>query len=257
MTDVDPRQHEAILLGQQGRFDQALALLLQLFAEIEGERAPSRSRYFPTMLAFRSLAEDYAPARAALAGIRADQAARLLAGDLYCGSGQVEGEEDSIRRADRFSLVVEIDRILGDARATCDLFEQLDAAQPALARRYAWLALPAVVEAGDFALADRYRRDPLDMLGEINRNARTLPLFPPSGKAPRVAAELMNLTKDVRLAMAVLRGLGKEAQAIHLRRALLDGLEAAQVRALAERELDDPGTINRELVERQMAGETG
>ena len=255
MTDFDPRQHEAILLNQQGRFDEALALLLQLFAEIERERAPSRSRYLPTMLEFRSLADHYAPARAALAGIRADQAARLLAGDLYCGSGQ--GEDDGVRRADRFSLVVEIDRILGDARATCDLLAQLDAAQPALARRYAWLALPAVVAAGDFDLADRYRRDPLDMLGEVNRNARSLPLFPPSSQAPRVAGELMNLTGDVRLAMAVLRGQGKETEAIDLRRALLDGLEAAEVRALAERELDDPGTINRELVERSMAGETG
>lgn len=257
MEDLDPRQNDAILLRHQERFGEALSLLLQLFDEAERECAPSRSRYFPTMLEFHFLAEHYAPARAALAGIREAQAARLLAGDLYCGAGHGEGKEDSVRRADRFSLVVEIDQILGDTRATYDLFLRLDADQPALARRYAWIALPTVVEAGDFDLADRYRRDPLDMLGEVNRSARSMPLFPPSGKAPRVAGELMILTRDVHLAMAVLRGQGKEAQAIDLRRALLDGLESAELRALAERELDDPGTINRELVERSMPRQTG
>lgn len=257
MDDLDPRQRDAILLRHQERFGEALSLLLQLFDEVERECAPSRSQYFPIMVEFHLLVEHYAPARAALAGLREAQAARLLAGDLYCGAGHGAGKEDGGRRADRFSLVAEIGQTLGDTRATYDLFRRLDADQPALARRHAWLALPAVVEAGDFELADRYRRDPLDMLGEVNRSARSMPLFPPSGKAPRVAGELMSLTRDVQLAMAVLRGQGKEAEAVDLRRALLDGLESAEVRALAERELDEPGTIKGELVERSMAGEAG
>lgn len=254
MPDFDSREYEVSKLREQKRFDEALALLEHLFAEFERESEPSSSRHFILMVEFQALAEDYAPARRSLSAIRAEQAARALAGDLYRGAG--DGKEDSFPRLTRFSLVVEIDRILGDTRPTYELFARLDAAQPAFARRYAGLALPAVVEAGDFNLADRYRRDPLAMLGEVNRNARSMPLFPPSGQAPRVAAELMNLTRDVQLAMAVLRGQGKQAEAVDLRRALLDGLEAAEVRALAERELDASGTINRELVERSMARET-
>ena len=255
MTDVDPRQREAIALRHAGRCEDALALLQALFAEVEREAAPDRSRYFMPMFEWRMLAEEYAPARAALAHLREAQAARLLAGDLYGGSGDRVVPEDHIPRRTRFLIVVEINRILGDALATHALFVRLDAAQPELARRYAWLALPDIVEAGDFLLADRYRRDPLERLDEVNRVARSLPLIAPAGAAPRLAGDLMNLTADVQIGMAVLRGLGKDAEALALRGALLAGLESSDVRALAEREMEAPGTINRELVARQITQE--
>lgn len=144
---------------------------------------------------------------------------------------------------------------LADARATHALFVELEARQPELAQRYAWQALPAIVESGDFALADRYRGGPLALLDQVNVHALTMPLIPPPGKAPRLSADLSNLVKDARLGAAVLHGLGREAEAIALRKALLAGLTSDALRVMAQRELDDPGTIIRELVACQMAQE--
>lgn len=255
MPDLNSRVYEISKLREQKRFDEALSLLEELFAEFERESEPSRSRHVILMMEFQALALAYAPAHRALSGIRAEQAARVLAGDLYRGAG--DGKEDSFPPFTRFSLVADIGRLLGETRPTYELFVRLDAAQPTLAQHYAGLALPAIVEAGDFGLADRYRGDPLGMLDEVNHNARSMPLFPRSGEAPRVAAELMNLINDVQLAMAVLCGQGKEAQGAALRGALLGGLESADVRALAQRELEDPGTINRELTALAMARQSG
>lgn len=238
----------------EGRHAESLALVQELFAEAERAAAQERWAFFMTMFTWKQLAEAYAPARTALAALRDAQVAKLLAGDVYCDAGA--GGLKEYQRTRRFSLVVQMNEILDDAPSTHALFVQLDAAQPALARSYAWLALPALVEAGAFALADRYRGDPLALLADVNGLARDMPLFAPPGTAPRLIGDLMNLTRDVYLGMAVLRGLGQAAASDALAQALLEGLESPEVRTLAERELSDPGTINRELVAHQMAHET-
>jgi hypothetical protein len=161
----------------------------------------------------------------------------------------------AFQRASRFSLICQMNEIIDDARSTCELFARLDVSAPALARRHAAQALPAIVEAGDFALADRYRSAPLAHLDAVNATARDLPLFPAPGAAPRLAAELSNLLGDVRIGMAVLRGQGHAAQADAVRHTLLAGLASDVLRAMAQRELDDPGSITRELVAHQMAQE--
>jgi hypothetical protein len=153
----------------------------------------------------------------------------------------------------RFALIAEINRILGDARSTYEVFVRLDAMRPDLARRHAFLALPAVVAACDFALADRYQGEPLARLAALNATAATFPLFPPPEQAPRLAAELTLLVNDVRIASAVLRGRGRANDALALRARLLAGLPSGPVRALAQRELDEEGTIMREIVAHQMA----
>ena len=106
---------------------------------------------------------------------------------------------------------------------------------------------------GDFALAERYRGDPLASLEGVNDQARCAPLFPLPGQAPRLAAELMNLATAVRLGAAILRGLGRGSEAEALRASLLAGLATAELKEWARRELDLPGTITREIVDRQMA----
>lgn len=254
MTDIEMQTSRAIAMNQEGRHEEALALLRRLLAEAEEAVAPTRSRLFIAILEWTMLAEHYAPARAALKELREDQIARLLAGDLYLGRDDPDGDPDArFGRISRFSLIVDINHTLHDARSTWSVFSALDKSQPRLAWQYAWSALPAVVEAGDFALAERYRGDPLASLEGVNDQARCAPLFPLPGQAPRLAAELMNLATAVRLGAAILRGLGRGAEAEALRASLLAGLATAELKEWTRRELDLPGTITREIVDRQMA----
>lgn len=245
-------------LKAEGRHGELLAFLQQLYAEAEQLPAPARTEYFMTMFQWKMLIEKYQPAAEALVQARDEQARRLLAGELFAGTGGALADAlPSYERVERFSLIVEMDDALGRPRATHALFLQLEAAQPELASRYAWQALPAIVAAGDFALADRYRGDPLAQLATVNYTASGMPLFPPAREAPRLAADLMNLTRKAAIGIAVLCGLGREAEAQALRAALLGGLANEELRALAQRELDEPGTITRMVAERQMALDEG
>jgi len=254
MSGRDALLDKAIELQEAGRHAEALALLERQLAAVEREAAPDRNRYFMPMFQLKLLLEDYPPARAAMVALRDLQAARLLAGELYTGTDPAPLKE-TYRRVERFSLVVDMNDDLGDARSTYDIFRRLEARQPEVARVYARRALPAMVEVGDFALADRYRGKPLDLLHTVNVNARDMPLFPPPRQAPRLSAELSSLVTDVRIGMAVLRGLGDAAGSDALRAALLDGLASAELKDMARRELDEPGTIVRDVVARQMAEE--
>lgn len=241
-------------LEAEGRHDELLAYLQALYAEAEAAPAPTRPDYFMTMFQWSLLIDQYPPAAAALAVARDEQVRRLLQGEPYTGSAPwLEDRREMFGRVERISLIIEMNEKLGDPRATYVLFQQLEAQQPALARQYGWRVLPAVVEVGDFALAERLRGDPLALLHDVNRAAATMPLFPPGREAPRLAADLSNLSRDVRIATAVLRGLDREPEAQALRSALLDGLANEELRVMAERELEVPGTIVRMHGERQAA----
>ena len=253
MPDIDNRLTRMSALRREGRHAEALPMLQQLFADAGQAMKPARSSHFIIMLEWKFLADAYAPARAALQAERDGQIRLLLAGEHAFGrhdSGRPQAGDMS-----RFSLIVEMNDTLGEARSTADLFAQLDSSAPELARQYAWQALPAIVEAGNFALADRYRRAPLEHLETVNALAASQPLFPAPGMAPRLATELMNLVKDVRIAAAVLRGQGQATEADALYAALLAGLADDAMRALALRELDAPGSITADIVKRQMEQE--
>jgi hypothetical protein len=222
-----------------------------LFAGAGRAGAPARPGLFLVMLEWAFLATEYPPARTALEEARDEQVGRLLAGDMTVGP---DGDKHpAFLHGSRFALIAEMNRILGDARSTYEVFVRLDAMRPDLARRHAFLALPAVVAACDFALADRYRGEPLAHLDALHATAAAYSLFPPPGQAPRLAAELTLLVNDVRIASAVLRGRGRATDALALRAHLLAGLPSGPVRGLAQRELDEEGTIMRELVAHQMA----
>lgn len=251
MIEIDPRLRQASAAREAGRHEEALDLVRAVFADVDGATVPDHANPFMTMFLWQMLAHEYAPARAALAHTRDAQARRLLAGERLFGAPVAPG--DHAPQRSRFALVVEMNEILADPAATHALFCALVDTDPGLARSHAWLALPAIVAVGDFALAERYRGDPLALLEPLTLNARTLPLLPPPGAAPRVAAELMNLVRDVRIGIAVLDGLGRADEARALRAALLDGLESEALRALALRELAAPGSINDAVVAHQMA----
>lgn len=252
MSDID--HSRVIKLMQEGASQEALSVLEQLLENAEGAVAPTQPDIFMTMFQLQLLAEQYEPARVFLRNIRDAQAERLLAGDIHFG---LDGDPavKEYRRVRRFSLIVDINHILKDDASTCEVFAQLDSGHAELARRYAWTALPALVAEGYFELADRYRDDPLKLLDVVNDIALALPLYPPPRQAPRLAAELSNLVRDVRIGMAVLRGTGHKGKADVLGAALVAGLDSDELKALAQRELDAPGTITRELGDRQVAEE--
>lgn len=256
MSDTAAALERMETLRDAGRYGDLLSMLRQSLAEAEQEIAPDSRRFFLAMFEWKMLAGHYEPARTALEEVRNEQAARLFAGELYIGRDDTSRHAETWQRADRFLLIVEINEILADGASTHGLFARLDKEQSALARRYAWFALPAIVEQEDFALADRYRQDPLKELAAVNQAATVWPLFA-SPAQPRMSAELSSLAENVRIGIAVLRGLGRAAEADALREALLAGLDSAQMRVWAERELEEPGAIRRAFVAHQMALKEG
>ena len=247
-------QNHVIKLMQEGASEAALRLLEEALRSEELTVAPERPDIFMTMFLWTQLAEQYPPARLALQSVRDAQVERLLAGDVYFGPGGGDTGE-YFMPISRFSLIVDINKTLRELPSTCEVFLKLHSDHPALARRYASSALPALVEAGQFTLADQYRDDPLRWLESVNEVALTFALHPQPIEAPRLAAELTNLVSDVRIGAAVLRGLGRASEADALLETLLSGLSSGELKTAARRELDAPGTIIREFVDHQMVTE--
>jgi RimJ/RimL family protein N-acetyltransferase len=239
---------EAIRAREERRYDDALRHLLAAFARVvSSDRSRQISDFLP-MLEWGFLAEEYAPARAALVEARDVQVHRLLAGELTYGLPRSEWSGPR----SRFWLIVDMNETLRDPHSTATVFARLEALFPARARSDAFLALPALVEAGDFALAERYLPDPLGALARLNETAQSSPLFPPPRTAVRLSAELSNFAKEVRLRTAILGGLGRGPEAEALLDAALAGLANDELREWVGRDLRRPGAILRESSERQM-----
>ncbi|MGZ5203185.1 MAG: hypothetical protein ACXWC4_25755 [Telluria sp.] len=250
MIDLDPGVVLASTARHEERYEEALGLLVGLFARICKDEAFARVNMFIVMFEWRLLCEAYPPACDALARARDAQAHLLLKGDNAFRSGR--GYPDT-----RFQLIAGINDTLGDPHSTRDLFDQMEARMPEAARGAARTALPAMVAAGDFERAERYLPDPLAAIDQVNEVAATLPLFPPADAAPRLAAELSNALKDLRLCTATLEGLDRSGEAAALRSAALARLGSDEMRELAVRELADPGTIHRDIAARRLAREEG
>lgn len=237
----------AIAAHQEGRYDESLTHILDI-QRAALEREPTlKPPEFIVLFAWSMLAEQYAPARAALAAHRDAQVARLLAGDIET-AGRSPGYPQS-----RFSTVVQLNETLCEEPATYTLFLALRERMPEHAAACAWQALPAIIDAGDFALAEPYMPDPLAWLPYLNEQASLHPLFPPQGGAPRLAAELSNYAKEVRQRAAILAGLERHDEAAALRTAAIAGIAQTDMRLLARRDIEAPGAIMRAL-SRHQAG---
>lgn len=245
MADLD-RLDLAIAALEAQHYDEALRIILELQEEADRNDPTLKPPEFMLQFTWEQLAEKYEPARVALAVHRDAQARRLLAGDI-----DTEGRAPGFR-SHRFGIIAALNAKLGDERATYDLFLTLLERMPEQAVRWAHHALPAMISVGDFTLASRYMPDPLPDLPCLNGYAEELPLFPPAGAAPRLAAELSNFMREVRLRAAILDGLGRIQEAAASRAEALDGIASDEMRALARRELDMPGTITGTVVEHQI-----
>ncbi len=225
---------------EEGRYADALRFLLDLFGR--AERDNGSSAVFFAMFLWGELAAAHPPARAALAHARDEQTRRLLAGEILANRAPDEWPRS------RFQLIVDMNDKLEEQGVTYEVFTRLLAEQPELARREAPIAIPAILAAGDYALAERLLPDPLPRLPGLNALAREMPLFPPELKAPRLASELSNFVKDVSLRVLALEGLGRADDAATLRALALKGLGSEELRALAQKEFESPGTITGAIV---------
>lgn len=246
---IDPALYEATLARSEGRYDDALRHVQAAFARAVADGSGRRTSDFGPMFEWTLLAACHAPAREELVRARDVQAHRLLAGELTYGTGTAEWPCPR----SRFALIVHMNNGLGDARATHELFAQVDRTMPETARRESFLALPAVVEAGDFVLGERYLPDPLGSLDRLNETSRSWALFPLTRSAPRLAAELSNFAQDVRLRSAILRGLGREAESRTLLDAAVAGLATDEMRDWLRQDLATPGAILRASADHRMA----
>lgn len=177
------------------------------------------------------LAEQFPLARRALQAIRDRDTQRILN-----GSATLAGFHD----------VSAINSALGEERATHDLFTQIDAQLPELAKECADLALPALVAVEDFSLARRYLPDPVAritaMAKRVNDFAEDLARRGNASSAPQLLAFVLNYTKEVRLIVEVFRRLGEDEEVAKASAAALDALKSDALRDAVQREFETPGS---------------
>lgn len=210
---------EARDLMYRRRYDAALAIVLGLHESARNHGLVGNPALSYTLGLWGELAERYAPAHAALAQVRDECAAALLAGP--------------VDRA-QFGQVVLLDQRLSDAAHTHALFRQLLERDAESARAYAPAALPAMIAVGDFALAERFLPDPEQVVrnesAQLNwefasrrRRAYTV--------APRIPASIHNYAAEIRKLLAVLEGRGRGADARRILAMAIEAVAATTIRA--------------------------
>lgn len=218
MTDALTRLFAARDLIDEGRHEEALAEFVW-FHEHALDEDPSlygvRRSY--ALQFWTELAQQHAPARAALDGLRERAAARLLAGS---------GDRDTLLD------VLSIDHALDQPLHARDLFVQLEKVAPALAASCTRVVLPLVIAAGDVALAERLMPDPegtirqhADYLMDVFRARRQR-----FTGAPSIPAEVYNYVLDVNAVLDVLAARGRHAEVKQLRAFAADVIPATTLR---------------------------
>ncbi len=219
-------------LAGEGQYEEALREF-QWFHDHALDEDPSLYgvRLSYALYAWVELGAEYLPALAALEAVRERDAALLLAG---------KGK----RRL--FHDVVAIDEELGKAEDTHALCVALERADPALLLACADIALPAIVAAGDYALAERLLPQPEDTIRERSRflmkafsrwrrqHARTM----------YIPSQIDIYANDVRQVLGVLEQRGRHAEVARLRKLAVDLIPATTVRRAVRAALT-PHTVRR------------
>lgn len=217
-VDAQSRLDAATELAADGRFEEALREF-QWFHDHALDEDPTLYgvRLSYALGAWVDLGMDYPPALEALAAVRERDAARLLAGKGNRGL---------------FHDVVAIDDELGESTRTHALCVQLEQADPALMLECASIALPAVIAAGDHALAERLLPDPEKTIRErgsfLNRVfARFRRQY---ARTMYIPSQIAIYANDVRQVLGVLERRGRVAEAARLRKLAIDIIPATTVR---------------------------
>src|SRR6267142_6887314 len=152
-ADVQKRLHEAHVAAQAGRCEEALDGYIWFHENSVDVPGMGGVRLSFALAYWMELARVYPPARTALEDIRDRKTRSILNG---------------IRDIPFFHDVVAINRYLGCERATYELFVTLNSSAPVLAGVYASLAMPAIINSGDFNLARQHMPPPAEELNRLN-----------------------------------------------------------------------------------------
>jgi hypothetical protein len=139
------------------------------------------------------------------------------------------------RSADRalFHDVVAKNRVLGCEQNTHTLFNKLVPLNRELARKCVDLALPALVRAGDFELAEQFLPDPEHQVRKrsncLNRTVQAQKQARFS-RAPRFKAEIHNYAESVKQMLAILEGCGRKVEAASTKSLASQLIQATTIR---------------------------
>ena len=216
--DAQARLDAASELAGDGQYEQALREL-QWFHDHALEHDPSLYgvRLSYALYAWVELGDQYPPALAALEAVRERDAALLLVG---------RGKREL------FHDVVAIDEELGKGEDTHALCLALEQADPGLMTACADIALPAIIAAGDYALAERLLPQPEDTIRQ--RSRFLMKAFSrwrrQHGRTMYIPSQIDIYANDVRQVLGVLEQRGRHAEAARLRRLAVDLIPATTVR---------------------------
>lgn len=205
-------------LVREGRHEEALREF-QWFHEHALEERPSLYgvRLSFALGAWAELAAVYPPARQALDAVRERDMALLLAGQ---GGFHL------------FHDVAAINDTLGEQERTHALFTSLAEVAPDLAQSCLSIALPSLIAAGDFELAERmlpkaeqFVRERCDMLLRVFRYRRKRFRDP-----PHFTQMIDHYARDVGMVLAMLEGRGRRSEAARMRTLAADLIHATTLR---------------------------
>jgi hypothetical protein len=219
----------------EGRHEEALREFIWFHHHALDERASLGGvRLSYALYYWLDLGKAYPPALQALDDLRAHKAQALLRGEGDLGM---------------FLDVCAIDRVKEDSRATYELYLALSERQPALAAQCAQLALPAIVAARDYPLADRLRGDPEMRIRTWAEELRwDIHWAKRRGytRAPVRWSTIKRYADGVRLHLEIVAGVGHHDEARRLAALAVDlvddpSLRAAVRAALARPSAHSPG----------------
>jgi hypothetical protein len=184
---------------REGRYEDALADFLWFHRNaLEHERAYYGVRLSFALAYWKELAEVFPRAGEVLQAVRDEAASELL-----CGRGEAR---------ELFNDAAAIDHQLGRMNDTYKLFAELHGKDLARTSNYADIALPCVVEAGDWHLAMQIMPHPEQyLLGASDQLNENLTMKASSRAAAKVQRETFVdiYCEDVRLLLRVLEGVGR------------------------------------------------
>jgi hypothetical protein len=213
------RLHAARTLASEGRHEEAMHEYIWFFEHAcEENRALAALRLSGALADWMALAEAYPKARDALEAVR-DRKSQLLLFRLLGWNA--------------FHDVVSINEYLGCERQTYVLFKALAASDEKFAERCADIALPSILQAQDYELAERFLGDPAQLVLFHSELLNRIPWEGDQAKyadEPYLEMQIDFYATQIKQIKAVLEGRGRLDEARQLHDLAVQAIQAHAIR---------------------------
>ena len=203
----------------EGRYDEALHEFVWFHEHALAEQPSLYGvRLSYGLFYWMELAALYPPARVTLEQIRDRKTTALLS---------------NLEDRDVFHDIASINDHLLEQGKTHALFVKLVASNPEFAEACSRYALPSLVLAGDFELAERFSPDPEHQLRELGTDLNRTIQRRKQGRyspAPRIKAEIHIYAEKVKQLMVISDGLGKKTESARLQQVAIQSIQATSIR---------------------------